>query len=296
MNSRLRDILLRHEETPPAGNWEKISRELDDAAAGFRFPQALYDLSVTPASMNWHKISQALDEEAIHGSVAEKLYQVEIPAPVSSWEQISMALDAPPAIRRPAAWLRYTAAALLIGILSFSAFKIFRQPATSTPSLAGIAVPESLSHEPENTVPVPAAENGSGDLTHEDQEARNDAALEASKHSYARLEFNPSQKAVIAAAFRFDENSPAAIEEPAEKTGTADKPGERYVLLMNPDGHFIRMSKKLSNLLCCVSGEEQDKECRSMVDNWRKQLACSDAAHPGNFMDILNLVSSLQEQ
>ena len=70
----------------------------------------------------------------------------------------------------------------------------------------------------------------------------------------------------------------------------------RYVLLMTPDGQFIRMSKKLSDLVCCVAGEDQDAECRDQMSNWRQKIASSThSASPGNFMDILNLVKSLQE-
>lgn len=291
MSSRIRHILLQHEETPPSGNWEKICRELDDAGAGFRFPETLYGLSVTPSAGNWESINSALDEEALSGTVAEKLYHVQVPVPAAAWTQIVASLDAKPSVRRPAAWLKYAGAAILIGVLTFSASRIFRQPSGTSPVMAGQPVqslPESVSHEQINTAPVPVNGHLVKTQAEDEQEAREDAALEASKQTYARLDLSNTQKAEIAAAFRFDENSPAG-SDPAQE-------GERYVLLMNPDGHFIRMSKKLTNLLCCVSGEEQDKDCRSMVDNWRKQLACSNAAHPGNFMDILNLVSSLQEQ
>lgn len=295
MSSRIQHILLQHEEIPPPGNWEKICRELDDAGAGFRFPETLSGLSITPPRRNWEMIRQTLEEEAFNGTVAEKLYQVELPAPVTAWGGIAAALDLKPAARRTAPVLKYAVAAILVGVLSFSAFKIFQRPAQSLPVLAGApdpVHPESISHEPVPITPAPASVNRLDDHLSVEQEAREDAALEASKHTYARLDLSPVQKAEIAAAFRFDENSNSGSEN------TDSPPGQenRYVLLMNPDGHFIRMSRKLSNLLCCVSGEEQDKECKSMVDNWRKQLACTDAAHPGNFMDILNLISSLQEK
>lgn len=67
-------------------------------------------------------------------------------------------------------------------------------------------------------------------------------------------------------------------------------------MLMTPDGQFIRMSKKLGDLLCCVSGEEQDPDCIDQMKRWRQKIAISNLTpSPGNFMDILNLVKSLQE-
>jgi hypothetical protein len=71
---------------------------------------------------------------------------------------------------------------------------------------------------------------------------------------------------------------------------------ERYVMLMTPDGNFIRMAKKWSELLCCVSGEEQDPECKDQLKKWQQKIATSTlASSPSNFMDILGLVNSLQE-
>ena len=70
----------------------------------------------------------------------------------------------------------------------------------------------------------------------------------------------------------------------------------RYIMLMTPDGNIIRMSKKLSTLVCCVSGEEQDADCKDQLQRWREKIACAPGTHsPGNFMDILSLVSSLQD-
>jgi hypothetical protein len=71
---------------------------------------------------------------------------------------------------------------------------------------------------------------------------------------------------------------------------------ERYVMLMTPDGNIIRMSKKWSELVCCVAGEDQDKDCKDQIKKWQEKIATSSLApSPGNFMDILNLVNSLNE-
>ena len=67
-------------------------------------------------------------------------------------------------------------------------------------------------------------------------------------------------------------------------------------MLMTPDGNIIRMSKKLCDLVCCVSGQEQDEGCKSQLKIWQEKMASSSVApSPGNFMDILNLVSTLQD-
>ena len=71
---------------------------------------------------------------------------------------------------------------------------------------------------------------------------------------------------------------------------------ESYIMLMTPDGNIIRMSKKWSDLVCCVSGEEQDDDCKDQLKKWQQKIATSSLApSPGNFMDIFSLVSSLNE-
>ena len=71
---------------------------------------------------------------------------------------------------------------------------------------------------------------------------------------------------------------------------------DRYIMLMTPDGNIIRMSKKWSDLVCCVSGEEQDADCKDQLKKWQEKMAASSLApSPGNFMDILSLVNSLDE-
>jgi hypothetical protein len=73
------------------------------------------------------------------------------------------------------------------------------------------------------------------------------------------------------------------------------KIADRYVMLMTPNG-IIRMSKKLGDIICCVAGEEQNEDCRDQVRKWQEKLAASPVAPaPGNFMDILSLVSALNE-
>ena len=53
----------------------------------------------------------------------------------------------------------------------------------------------------------------------------------------------------------------------------------RYVMLMTPDGNIIRMSKKLGGLVCCVSGQEQDEECKSQLKVWRKRWSLRSLLH-----------------
>jgi hypothetical protein len=310
MSSRIKDTLLNHEVAPPEGSWQQIAAALDEAANGYRFPEKLYQLEITAPPSSWDIISQQLDEAAQEGTVAEKLYAAELAPPIAAWNHIQLALETEDAVSKPAAkrfypFWKYAAAAIVIGFLGFAAWQFLLSPEkTALSPSASVHMPEleALTHA---SAGIDAALNNEEDDRINgttDPEAREEAALESSKKTFAKLDFSPARRAAIAASFSFDELlSPEEINDNhhlgfAEAIPNAGKKDDRYVLLMTPDGHFIRMSKKLGNLVCCVAGEEKDTQCSNMMEKWKKQLACSDAAHPGNFMDILSLVSSLEEQ
>ena len=70
----------------------------------------------------------------------------------------------------------------------------------------------------------------------------------------------------------------------------------RYITLMTPEGNIIRMSKKFTDMVCCVSGEDQDEACKDQMKKWREKIICSPACHSaGSFMNMLDLVEALQD-
>jgi hypothetical protein len=309
MDSNIQHTLLSLEITPPEGLWEKIAGELDDAASGFQFPNRLYSLNDTPPAAAWEKITQQLDEEQTAATLAKKLFIAEAEPPSTAWNKITKALDAEkeaalPEKRQLSPLLKYAAAAAVIGFMVWGGLQVFKpveQQVNSALNPNSIPAAEIVNHA------NAGLEDASGNkiISHpeisEEQAAKEDAALEASKKTYSRLDMPRAKKTGMASAFRFSNymnaddismHNNAGYEEAL--TGWDIKP-DRYILLMTPDGHLIRMSKKLSSLVCCVSGEEQDNQCRTQVDKWRKQLACSEASHAGNFMDILSLVGSLKD-
>lgn len=304
MSTVIQQKLLHHEVTPPDGVWENIASDLDDAALEYRFPALLNNLSVSPPNVIWDKISSTLDNAYTTEDISAKLYAAEVTPPAVAWLNITAELDAVdedpvPKYRRISPIIKFAAAAVITGFLAFGAIRLFNgnDKAGATAALdPKNTVAEAVTHDATDTNPLAKVNNS---LTANDpDEARNDAALEESKHSYAKLDINHSKISTIAAGFSFtdyaDEDNITESGISSVNMAKADN-SDRYVVLMTPDGHLIRMSKKLSNLVCCVSGEEADQQCKNQVEKWRKQLACSEASHPGNFMDILSLVGSLQE-
>ncbi|MEJ0102502.1 MAG: ABC transporter ATP-binding protein [Bacteroidota bacterium] len=157
-----------------------------------------------------------------------------------------------------------------------------------------------------------AEENKVEEQPLQSQEERDENALEQSKRTYAKLDLHGhnitgkikrslySSPAQLSAA-----SSDAFLQKMPElqyshraavNDSRNDQNADRYLMFKDSEGRFIRISKKLTSLFCCVSGEEQDDNCTDQLKKWREKIASSSfIPSPDNFMDILDLVSSLQD-
>ncbi len=308
--SSVQNKLLNLEATPPQGLWDKIAAELDDSELEYQYPSRLAALAIAAPNGMWEKIASGLDAANTPSTIAEKLLAYQAVPPATTWNKIETLLDAEqvaaiPNQRRIFPFLKYAAAAALIGAIAWGGVSLLNnktETATATKQSPAVLPPA-------NTTPV-TNETAANDNEVVDaittptiaDEARNDAALEASKKTYAKLEIGNNSKIKNAANFYFGEvTNPGVRRIDIEDEIVAPMPSSineasRYILLMTPDGNIIRMSKKWGNLVCCVSGEDQDEDCKDQMKRWRQKMATSSASHsPGNFMDILSLVESLQE-
>ncbi len=271
MSSGVQHKMLSYEVTPPPGVWNKIAAELDESELDHVFPSTLYQAEVAAPAAAWNKIQMALGAE----------YEAAVPEP-----------------RRFSPFLRYAAAAVVIGLIAWGGLQLLNNKQQGK----NIAATETTTPQPQNSETSPtqvtdvATESRQPDINADKiEEARNDAALEASKKTFAKLDMPVSSRRLksIASTYRFA--STTQTEEPEDSY--ADDVSSRYIVLMTPDGHFIRMSKKLDNMVCCVSGEEQDKDCKDQMTRWREKMACSPTGHStGSFLDILSLIKSLEDQ
>ncbi len=306
MSSTVQHKLLGVEYPPPEGLWQKIVSELDDSASGYSFPSRLREMTIPPPLHCWNNISTQLDMEMTADDMAAKLYAAEAVPPAAAWEKIRASLDVETAIperRRIAPVLRYAAAAAIIGFLAFGAIRLLNTgnevPEIVTQKTTAEKTTADIPGITDNDLPERVTEVNA--TAADNEEARNDAALEESKKTFAKLDIASRKRAVAASQFSFSNYIPSEVlsehGSSGYEEGLSPEPDQanRYIVLMTPDGHFIRMSKKLSDLVCCVSGEEEDENCRLQMKKWRKQLAGTGVSHPGNFMDILNLVGSLRD-
>ena len=274
MSSTIQNKLLNYEVSPPAGAWKKIEDALDESELAHEFPSRLYRTEIIPPVTAWNKIATSLDAD--HES-------------------------ATPERRKIGPLLKYAAAAVLIGLLTWGGILVLNNKQGNNE----VAKQDVLPPGNNNPAPIFDQNNKPGEINIStsnnlpNEEARNDAALEASKRTVAKLDM-PAKSRIkeIASGYYFasatsDENLTGMI--PQDQMNECDI-SSRYITLMSPEGNIIRISKKLTDLACCVSGEEENNECKDQMKKWREKIICSPTCHStGSFMDILGLVDALQE-
>lgn len=306
MKSGFQNRMYDYELTPPAAVWNKIVVELDDSALANKFPVTLLNLEVIPANQAWKNIALSLDESLLINDYTSKLSGIAIPPPPTTWSKITKSLDAEsittvPERRRLAPFIRFAAAAAIIGLIAWGGFYLLNNKSGDL----GIANEEPVISPTPKTTPeivtvAPVENTDIEDINTSIQEAKNDAALEASKKTYANLDISVAKSKIKNAAdFYF---APEVDEPGVRSLGNWQPPvpkediANRYFTLMTPEGNIIRISKKLSDIVGCVAGAEKDQECLDQLKIWRQKMANPLAHSSANFMEILNLANSLQDK
>lgn len=259
---RLHDKLKNWESTPPPHIWDRVSSALDDSEGQHSFPERL---------RNW-----------------------EAPAPAAAWSAIAAKLDgvaepteaAPVIIRRSRVqWMRYAAAVALLALALWGGRSLFAPSASEANPVA-----QTESNLPavkiDNDLPTPGPHVTNADSN----QIVNDPGTATPLRSAGSRLAHYANEGSIAASNNEMEKSIYVYEDHRPRMA------ENYVTLLTPEGSFIRISKKWSNLLCCIAGEDEGEGCQSQLKEWQDQMASSPVAPgPGSFMDILDLVNSLSE-
>jgi hypothetical protein len=274
MTEEWKNRIYNYEVKPSAKAWEKITSALDDSCLSDQFPALLHDMAVAPPGSAWEKISAQLNEDI----PARAIY------------------------RRIPSFVRYAAAAAAIVLIAFGGIQFLKNHnsiKTESPPVTKIDTPLNNTDKEIQSLQT-------------EQDILDNLALEESKKTMATLDvevnrnrmtayqnyINPIETEMETFAVTpqdtYRDLDYADMMEPLQAASYSDNMAKRYIMLITPDGNIIRMSKKLGDLVCCVSGEEQDDECKSQLDKWRSKILSAQIHSSGNFMDILNLVNSLQ--
>lgn len=266
--SSLQNKMTNYEVVPPANVWDKITAALDESELDAEFPSKLYNAQIAPPAMAWDNIQAALE-------------------PVQGEARVI-----PLAKKRPA-FIRYAVAAIFIAVAALGVVRLVSKGSSDETGIAGLngadTVNKAASPTDSNTIPA-----GEPSLPVPDKRDM----LIAQAEPVSKKETRKSNLPRIASALYTynDSENDQYINPLYDYNEPSQKIADRYIMLMTPEGNIIRMSKKLGNLVCCVSGEEQDADCKSQLKKWQEKLATSPAdASSGNFLDILSLVNSLEQ-
>ncbi|MGZ8523346.1 MAG: hypothetical protein ACXWV1_02900 [Chitinophagaceae bacterium] len=302
--SSLKDRMYKHEVTPPANAWGKIASALEESQLSNKFPVKLYDIEINPPVNAWEKITGALDDGQFHNEFPSRLYNMEVNPPAAAWRNVAAGLDtasesAATPVKKLFPLVRYAVAAIFIGAVAYGIIKL----AVSTGSNQDTAVLTAKPGDSNITKKNKPVDTGATQTPRINLTQNEDEALEQSKQMVARLDRSSlkrgSRRITSSGITTSADEDVTDISLSQSIYAYADHIpdiADRYVMLITPDGNIIRMSKKWSGLLCCVSGEEQDEDCKFQLKKWQEKIASSALApSPGNFMDILGLVNSLDE-
>ncbi len=296
--SSLQDKMYNQEVTPPANAWEKIAASLDESETEQKFPSELYNLRVNPPSGVWEKITNTLDGSENENAFPAKLYNMEIDPPAGAWQKIDSSLNTPTEtvapVKRLNPFFRYAAAALFIGAVAYGIIRMTINTNNEKTDTAEVTIKKDSSISTKTT-PADTKQDQANAIQEEDD------VLEKNKKMMVSLDRKKPNRKITTSSFvshvvddvTIDPTLSQSIYAYAEHIPDI---ADRYVMMMTPDGNIIRMSKKWSELLCCVSGEDQDAGCKNQLKKWQEKMAASSLApSPANFMDILGLVNSLDE-
>jgi len=260
MSERLQNKMQNYEVIPPPNVWSKIAAALDESEMDHEFPSKLYNAEIVPPSTAWYKIQVSLDEQYKTVSINKRRFPV----------------------------LRYAVAAGIIGLLAFGGIQLFKgknsgtitanQPDTSSKILDKLVKQENIN-------PIPEATS---------QEQKDETALQNSKHTYAKLDVTKKRKKV--SSYESEESLFNEFNFASNRPSHENNSANRYIAVMTPDCNVVRLSKKLDHLVCCVAGDDHGSVCQDQLQEWRQKIASSTITpSPGNFLDIVSLVSSLQD-
>lgn len=257
--SSLQNKLYNYEQTPPENTWEKIAAALDESNLADEFPSKLYNAEATPPASAWDKIASSLESE----------HPVVIPLPRKSFP-----------------FFRYAAAAAVIGIIAFGIVKWTGSKNNQSDTKELVVTKDSTPANKETVLPnennVAETNTSKENISAEESNTNiaNTDQVKATRIKKARNKYAiPDNMDATQPIYAYNEHTPNLAD--------------RYVMLMTPNGNIIRMSKKWGDFVCCVSGEEQDDDCKDQMKKWQEKLAASPGTSSGNFMDILSMVSSL---
>ena len=275
------------------------------------FAHKILNADIPPPASAWEKIAAELDKQAATGFV-HKVADASIEPPASAWQKIASAIDALPVqgkrISINRGWVKWTAAAVLIGLVAIAAINFFNTGIETNQVNASKV-------EPEKNTTVPSTQpdtNSTADeitattLNPNTQLADN---VQPSNPRRARSTSGTQPQlrvrhASIESAGMERENLLVAEAEPLVNNNVSTTPANiihapDYFVVTAPNGEKVRISSKFSEAVTSLyGGDNVDYLWKLRFDSWKSKLMTNPSFIPsaGNFLDIAELKDMLKEQ
>jgi len=271
----------------------------------YNFIHRILNAEIPPPSSAWDKIAAALDKSH-QPDFVKKLSDASIDPPPSAWNNIAASLDGSRIERRGAvipSWLKWSAAALVAGLVVISATYFFSGHASDSHMATG-------SNSNEKTA-MPSNQNAEQSIGNPNKLAQNNVSSnepdvtsgEKQKRPRSPQVSFPVRHAVIEAP---EDQSISQAKETQPNISDNVSPGAAkyipapdYYVVTAPNGERTRISTKFSDaVVSLMGGDNVDYLWKSRFDNWKTKLISSPSFIPaaGNFLDIAELKDLIKEQ
>ncbi|HEY7160317.1 MAG TPA: anti-sigma factor [Acidobacteriota bacterium] len=274
------------------------------------FIHKIFKAEIPPPESAWDNIAAEL-EKAEGGNIAGKMATASIDPPTNVWDRIAAELDGTTSRARPtliAPWLKWTAAAMLAGLLIFSANYIFRSGQGSPQVAEKKSTPSN--NESNTSIEKQSTGNGNANVSNSNSSpgfnsivATNSNEAENNRKSLSLKKVPPVRYAMVepaAAETNTQQQSPDAKINANVSTESANYiPAPDYFVVTAPNGERVKISSKFSDAVTALlGGDNIDYHWKSRFDSWKAKLISNPSFIPaaGNFLDIAELKDLIKEQ
>ncbi len=279
MTNNLSHKILNAEIPPPDSVWDLIAAELDKVDHP-SFVTKINNASVAPPATMWNKIANALNES--HTAVV----------PLTNKR-----------------WIKWTAAAVVVGLILFSASLLFNNGGNQ----GGNEETQTVSgKQPNPSIPLNPSTNKSNIQIIVDNAiisagtklAINERSDIKGRNESDRRPGLPIRPALVEPS-GFEKlqarptESESKISNNVSSTSANFIPPPDYFVVTAPNGERVRISSKFSDAVATlVGGDNIDYFWKLRFDSWKSKLMSNPSFIPtgGNFLDIAELKDMLKEQ
>jgi len=272
------------------------------------FTHKILNAEIQPPESAWDKIAAELDKIDSNHFV-NRLQAASIDPPADVWNNVAAALENPRQARKfrlNAPWMKWTAAAVVAGLLIISAIKFLDFGKT-----AGGTSGQETAMNKENTKTPSLNPNNSSPGTTAAVSPTTILADNNTRPTHKRSMVNTRKSQGL--PVRHAQIETTEIENANEqKTGNESKvnnnvsssatnliPAPDYYVVTAPNGERVRISSKFSDAVTSlIGGDNVDYFWKSRFDSWKSKLMTNPSFIPsaGNFLDIAELKDLLKEQ